>query len=101
MNITAMALLCLSTKPAILSVLRLTGLWVVLSIALSHMSINDGRTVTEAITPSTTPFAITIPRSAPSVKLIKHRAMKPAIVVTELADTDAMVALIASAIAAL
>ncbi len=65
------------------------------------MSINDGSTVTDEITPNITPFAITIPRSAPSVKLIKHRAIKPAIVVTELADTDAMVALIASAIAVL
>lgn len=39
--------------------------------------------MTQLITPKTTPFAITIPKSRPSVKLIKHNAINPATVVTE------------------
>ena len=42
--------------------------------------------VTQQITPMTTPFAITIPMSRPSAKVITHRARKPATVVMELAD---------------
>ena len=40
--------------------------------------------VTQPMTPRRTPLAITMPRSAPMVKVIKQRAIKPAIVVTEL-----------------
>ena len=55
----------------------------------------DGRTVTQDSTPSRTPFAITMPRSRPSVNDMKHRARKPAIVVMELPTTDVSVALMA------
>ena len=60
----------------------------VFSIALSQQSISDGRIVTHPITPITTPFAITTPRSSPSVKLIKQSAINPATVVIELPITD-------------
>ena len=50
-----------------------------------------GRMVTQPITPSSTPLAITIPRSRPSVKVMKHSAIKPATVVTELPITEANV----------
>ena len=56
---------------------------------------SDGRTGTQDSTPSRTPFAITMPRSRPSVNDMKHRARKPAIVVMELPTTDVSVALIA------
>ena len=59
----------------------------------------DGRTVTQAITPNTTPFAMTTPMSSPRVKLMKHSAINPAIVVTELPTTDENVWEIACAIA--
>ena len=65
------------------------------------MSISDGRTVTQPITPKITPFAMTSPRSFPSVKVIKQSAAKPATVVTELPMTDVSVSLIAVAIASL
>ena len=51
------------------------------------------------ITPNTTPLAITIPKSIPRVKLIKHRAIKPATVVMELLTTEVMVSLMAFAMA--
>ena len=60
-----------------------------------------GSTVTLPITPISTPFAITMPRSRPMVKLMKQRAMKPATVVTELPSTDVKVSWIAAAMASL
>ena len=42
---------------------------------------------------------MTMPRSRPSVKVIKQSAIKPATVVTELPMTEAKVSLMASAIA--
>ena len=68
-------------------------------IALSNTRINEGSTVIHAITPSITPLAITIPRSSPNVKLIKHNAINPATVVIELPTTDEIVACMARAIA--
>ena len=59
----------------------------------------DGRIVTQQITPIITPFAMTIPRSSPRVKLINIRATNPATVVIELPTTDTRVSLIASAMA--
>lgn len=53
----------------------------------------------QAITPITTPFAITIPRSMPRVKLMKHRAIKPATVVIELLTTEVTVSAMAPAMA--
>ena len=50
-------------------------------------------------TPRTTPFAMTIPISLPSVNCITHKATKPAIVVMELEVIEVNVALIAFAIA--
>ena len=64
------------------------------------MRIIDGSTVTQQITPRTTPFAITIPRSRPRVKLMNISATKPATVVMELPTTDESVSFIAAAIAA-
>ena len=61
--------------------------------------INAGRIVTHDITPNTTPFAITTPRSKPKVKLIKQSAINPATVVMELPTTEDIVALMASAMA--
>ena len=55
--------------------------------------------VIQAITPITTPFAITTPRSIPRVKLMKHRAIKPATVVRELLTTEVMVSPTAFAMA--
>ena len=66
-------------------------LWRVFCKGLSSSRIILGRMVTHPITPSTTPFAITIPRSRPSVKLMKHSAIKPATVVMELPSTEANV----------
>ena len=42
---------------------------------------------------------MTIPMSRPSVKVIKHKATNPAMVVTELPTTDLKVAAMAQAIA--
>lgn len=54
---------------------------------LSSTRIRAGSTVTQPSTPSSTPLAMTRPRSRPSVKPMKHRAMKPEMVVTELPIT--------------
>ena len=66
---------------------------------LSRISIIAGSTVTQPSTPNSTPFAITMPRSRPSVKVMKQSAMNPAIVVIELPTTDVSVSPIAAAIA--
>ena len=66
---------------------------------LSNTSIIAGRMVTQLITPRITPFAITIPRSIPSLYVIKQSATKPATVVIELPTTALKVLLTASAIA--
>ena len=58
----------------------------------SQASIREGSTVTQQITPSTTPFAITIPRSKPRVKVMKQSAIKPAIVVRDEPATEVIVA---------
>ena len=68
---------------------------------LSKIKSIDGKIVTHPITPNTTPFAITTPRSKPNVNVIKHNAINPAIVVIELPVTEASVSLIAFAIAVL
>jgi len=59
---------------------------------LSSKSIIAGKTVTQPITPRTTPFAMTMPRSFPRVKDMKQSAMNPATVVTELPITLVSVA---------
>ena len=64
-----------------------------------YLYIMEGRIVTQPKTPNTTPFAITMPRSIPSVNVIKHIARKPAIVVIELPTTDVTVWEMACAIA--
>ena len=86
-------------KPDNLSMLLMSGLCFVFSIGLSKIRIIAGRTVTQQITPITTPFALTIPRSRPSANVIKHSAINPATVVIELPITDLNVALIAWAMA--
>ena len=55
--------------------------------------------MTQETTPKATPFIITIPTSRPNENDMKHRAAKPAIVVTEEPMTDCSVALMAFAIA--
>ena len=59
----------------------------------------DGSTVTQQMTPSRTPLAMTTPMSRPKVKLMKQRAMKPAMVVREEPVTEVMVAAMAWAMA--
>ena len=76
-----------------------SALCAVLRIAPSKSRIIAGRTVTQEITPQMTPFAMTMPRSRPSVKLMKHMARKPATVVSELLTTEPTVMEIACAIA--
>ena len=88
-------------KSEILSMDGSNGLCLVLSIAFSKIKIIEGNTVTQQITPITTPLIITIPRSRPSSKVMKINAAKPAIVVTELPATEINVLEIASAIASL
>ena len=61
--------------------------------------LNDLVTAQEASTPRITPLTITIPISLPSVNDIKHSAINPAIVVTELPITEENVCEIACAIA--
>ena len=72
----------------------------VFRIAPSNIRIIAGSTVMQAITPQTTPFAMTMPRSRPSVKLMKHIARNPATVVRELLTTELTVIEIACAMAA-
>ena len=67
--------------------LGIRGLCRVFCSTLSKVRIKAGSTVTQPKTPKMTPLAITMPRSRPRVKLIKHRAMKPATVVMELPMT--------------
>ena len=76
-----------------------SNLCLVFSIGLSNTRISAGRIVTQQITPITTPFAITIPRSRPSANVITQSAMNPATVVTELPTTDLNVLAIACPIA--
>ena len=71
----------------------------VFSIALSKYNNNTGNTVNVVITPNNTPLAITKPKSFPNVNFIVHNTMKPAIVVSELPNTDMNVSDIASVIA--
>ena len=68
-------------------------------MSLLNLSKSTGSIVTLAITPNTTPFAITIPRSRPIVYVMKQSARNPAIVVAELPVTETSVASMASAIA--
>ena len=79
----------------------ISDLCIVFSSGLSSTRMSDGRIVTQPITPKITPLAITIPRSRPSVKVIKQSAIKPATVVIELPSTERVVSLIATAIALL
>ena len=66
-------------KNKVLKMKELTNnsLCFVFSIALSNIKSIAGNTVTTETTPKNTPFAITIPISSPSVRLIKHSAIKP------------------------
>ena len=70
-----------------------------MSIALSKQRIIAGRKVIHTITPKITPFAITNPKSIPSLKVMKQSAANPAMVVTELLVTDLNVLEMACAIA--
>ena len=78
-----------------------SALWCVFSTALWKTRIKDGSTVTQQITPNTTPFAMTIPMSRPNVKVMKHMARKPAMVVRDEPATDTIVADMAYAMASL
>ena len=72
--------------------LGISARWRVFCRGLSNTRIRLGSTVTQPITPSSTPFAMTSPRSRPMVKDMKHRAMKPATVVMAEPVTEVMVA---------
>jgi len=85
--------------PANLFIFGIIDLCLVFCRGLSKTRIRDGSTVTQPSTPRRTPFAITIPRSRPSVKDIKQSAIKPAIVVIELPTTLARVSFMATAMA--
>ncbi len=76
-------------------------LWFVFLTIGSNTRISDGRIVTQEISPNRTPFAITTPRSSPILKLMKQRAMKPAMVVVEEPAIDRKVFEMACAIAVL
>ena len=92
---------CFTIHLAGLSKLGIISLCIVFSSALSNVSISEGRIVTHPITPNITPFAITIPRSSPRVKLIKQSAINPATVVIDEPTTEVSVFPIATAIASL
>ena len=66
---------------------------------LSKYIMSAGRMVRVLITPSATPFAITIPISAPNVNDIVHIAKKPAIVVKDEDRMDVLVRQMADTIA--
>ena len=74
-------------------------LWSNLRSGLSKAKMSAGKIVTLPITPRITPLAITIPKSMPSVKVIKHSAMKPATVVADEPNTELSVALMACSMA--
>ena len=61
------------------------------STHLSKVRINAGRMTTVQMTPSATPFAMTMPMSRPSVRRMAHRARKPAMVVSDEAEIEVMV----------
>ena len=100
-NIMNIAFLCLIINLFKLLKFGTNSLCLVFSINLSNINIKLGNSVNTTITPINTPFAITIPRSDPSVNCIAHRARKPTIVVSELPVTDLNVSLIASIIASI
>ena len=79
--------------------LGISDLCISFDSGLSNIRIMAGSTVTHPTTPSTTPFAITIPRSRPIVNDMKQSAMKPAMVVIELPTTLVKVLWMASAMA--
>ena len=83
-------------EKAVISGIR--GLWRVDCSGLLSSSMSAGSTVTQHITPRSTPFAMTRSRSRPKVKVIKHSAAKPATVVVELPMTETRVSLIAAVI---
>ena len=91
----------LATPPANFFMSGIRERWRVACNGLSSTRISAGRTVTQPITPKITPFAMTRPRSRPSVKVMKHSAAKPATVVTELPMTEVSVSWMAHAMASL
>ena len=86
-------------KRLMLATLGRSGLCKVFVIRLSIMRMTHGSSVTVPSTPRITPLLITMPRSRPSVKLIKQIATKPATVVRLLPTIEENVCPIAAAIA--
>ena len=84
-----------------LPMLGINALCFVFCKGLSRIRIRAGRTVTQPMTPSRTPFAMTMPKSRPMVKDMKHREINPATVVMELPTTLVSVFWIATAMASL
>ena len=70
-----------------------------LVICLSKISTRLGSTRITVATPSTTPLAMTMPMSRPSVSRMTHRARKPAMVVTLEEDRERNAATMAAAMA--
>lgn len=60
------------------------------STHLSKVRISAGRMTTVQMTPSATPFAMTMPMSRPSVRRMAHRARKPAMVVSDEAEKEGL-----------
>ena len=80
---------------AVLSKEGRMDLWSSFGRILWKVRMRAGRTVTEPITPKITPLAMTRPRSRPRVKVMKHKAIKPATVVAEEPMTELKVVLMA------
>ena len=69
------------------------------SICPSNRSSRAGSTRITVATPSTTPLAMTMPMSRPRVRRMKHRAIKPAMVVRLEPDREVKAATMARAMA--
>ena len=98
-KITIMALLCRRIKLFTLSKLGIRLLCLCLVICLSKISTREGSTRITVATPSTTPLAMTMPMSRPSVSRMTHRARKPATVVRLEEDRERKAATTACAMA--
>ena len=80
-NTTTTGIGCLETKWLRRVSLGKKVRWRYFSTHLSKKRMSEGRTTMVQMTPSATPFAMTMPRSAPSVSCMAQRARKPAMVV--------------------
>ena len=80
-NTTTTGIGCFETKWLRWVSLGIKVRWRYFSTHLSKKRMSEGRMTMVQMTPSATPFAMTMPRSAPSVSCMAQRARKPAMVV--------------------